>query len=146
MPVTTQLDLATQVQLGVTRGTALEGKVDDSFKGEGAESGHYLAVARQAEREGYPEIALALRQIGLEEAEHAARFCELNGRVDHSTKENLLRLLREEQASCKAKKETAMKAGESKAEEAHDVYDEAARDEARHAQGLAGLLQRYFNA
>jgi rubrerythrin len=142
----TQLDLASQVQLGVTRGTSLEGKVDDSFKGEGTETGHYIAAARQAEREGYPEVALALRQIALEEAEHAARFCELNGRVDHSTRENLLRLLKEEQASCKAKKEAATAARESKVEEAHDVYDEASRDEARHAQGLAGLVQRYFNA
>lgn len=146
MPVMTELDLPADVQLGVTRGTALEGQVDDSLKGEGAEVAHYLACARQAQREGYPEIALVLEQIGFDEAEHAARYAELNGRVDHSTKANLSRLVKEETASCQAKKDAATKAKENKLDEAHDVYHEAAKDEARHARELAGLLQRYFEA
>lgn len=141
----TGLDLARQEKLGVARATALEQQVDDSYKGEGMEVAHYLACARQAEREGYPEVSLALEKIAWDEAWHAARFAELNGRIDNSTAENLRRLVKEEQASCRSKAEWAGKASQNNLDAVHDVYDEAARDEARHAQSLDGLLKRYFS-
>lgn len=138
------LNLANQVKLGVSRGTPLEQPVDDSYKGEAVESSHYLACARQAEREGYPEVALALERIGGEEAVHGARFAELNGRIDDSTQANLERLVKEEQASCKHKAELAARAREAGLDQVHDLLDEASRDEARHAQALEGILRRYF--
>ncbi|MGE5554569.1 MAG: ferritin family protein [Betaproteobacteria bacterium] len=141
----TELELATEAELGATRATALEQPVDDGYKGEAVEAAHYLACARQAQREGYAEIGLALEKIGLEELDHAVRFAELNGRVDDSTQVNLARLLKEEQASCRHKVELARLAGEEGVEEAHDFYHESSRDEARHARALTGLLQRYFS-
>lgn len=41
----------------------------------------YLAMARQADREGYPEIAEAYKRYAYEEADHASRFAELLGEV-----------------------------------------------------------------
>jgi rubrerythrin len=139
-----ELDLGKEVRLGAARATAVEQPVDDSFKGEAVKAAHYLACARQAEREGQAEIGLVLERIGREELAHAARFAELNGRVDNSTQANLARLLKEEQASCRHQADLAGLAGEEGVEEVHDFYHESSRDEARHAQALEGLLRRYF--
>ena len=50
----------------------------------------YLAMARVAFREGYPEIGLYYEKAAFEEAEHAAKFAELLGEVlTDSTKKNL---------------------------------------------------------
>ena len=50
----------------------------------------YLAMSRQADREGYPEVAEAYKRIAFEEAEHAAKFAELLGEVVAAdTKANL---------------------------------------------------------
>ena len=66
-------------KIGVSKGTTVEEAVMANFKGETQEVGLYLAMARQAQREGYPEIAETLKRIAWEEAEHAARYAELNG-------------------------------------------------------------------
>ena len=61
-----------------------------NFEGECTEVGMYLAMARVAHREGYPEIGMYWEKAGLEEAEHAAKFAELLGEVvTDSTKKNL---------------------------------------------------------
>ena len=44
------------------------------FNGECGEVGMYLAMSRQADREGYPEIAEAFKRYAFEEAEHASKF------------------------------------------------------------------------
>ena len=62
-----------------------------NFEGECSEVGMYLAMARVAEREGYPEIAEAYKRYAYEEADHASRFAELLGEVvTDSTKKNLM--------------------------------------------------------
>ncbi|MEG2457067.1 MAG: NADH peroxidase, partial [Clostridia bacterium] len=61
-----------------------------NFEGECTEVGMYLAMSRQADREGFPEIGEAYKRIAFEEAEHASKFAELLGEVvDVSTKKNL---------------------------------------------------------
>ena len=61
-----------------------------NFEGECTEVGMYLAMARVAHREGYPEIGLYWEKAAWEEAEHAAKFAELLGEVvTDSTKKNL---------------------------------------------------------
>ncbi|MGF7184820.1 rubrerythrin [Desulfitispora alkaliphila] len=138
------MDLINEVKLGVTKGTPLEQAVDMNFKGENTEVGLYLAMARQAEREGYPEISECLKTIAWEEAVHAAHFAELNGAISESTKENLEKMLAGEQAANKGKKEAAKQAKDNDIDPAHDYFDESSRDEARHARSLKGLLDRYF--
>ncbi|SMB99157.1 Rubrerythrin [Thermanaeromonas toyohensis ToBE] len=137
-------DLINQVQLGVTKGTILEEAVEANFRGETTEVGLYLAMARQAQREGYPEIAEVLEKIAWEEAWHAAHFAELNGKISASTKENLEKMLDGEKHANRGKRESAVKAKENNIDQAHDFFDESSRDEARHAQALEGLLNRYF--
>ena len=131
-------------KIGVTKGTELEEIVEKEFKGETMEIGLYLAIARQAEREGYPEIANVLRKIAMEEAYHAARYAELNGMIKESLKENLEKMLEGEIKSNVHKREIALKAKELGIDEAHDMWDEASRDEHRHAEMLRGLLKRFF--
>ena len=61
-----------------------------NFNGECCEVGMYLAMARVAHREGYPELGLYWEKAAYEEAEHAAKFAELLGEVvTSSTKKNL---------------------------------------------------------
>ncbi|MDN5294315.1 MAG: rubrerythrin [Eubacteriales bacterium] len=138
------MDLVNENKLGVAKGTALQEAVDMEFKGETWEVGIYLAMARQAQREGYPEVAEVLKAIAFEEAWHAARFAELNGKISASTKENIEKMLKGELEANKGKREAAVKAKENGLDEVHDALDESSRDEARHARALQGLLERYF--
>jgi len=137
-------ELINENMLGVAKGTPVEEAVDANFRGETAEVSIYLAMARQAQREGYPEIAEVLKSIAMDEAWHAARYAELNGKISPSTKANIEKMLSGEQAANKGKREAAIKAKEAGVDEAHDFFDESSRDEARHAKGLEGLLKRYF--
>jgi rubrerythrin len=125
-------------------GTPLEKLVMNNFFGETKEVGLYLAMARQAQREGYPEIAEILKRIAWEEADHASRFAELNGIIKISTKENIQIMLHGELEANKGKREAAIQAKELNIDEAHNLFDESARDEARHALMLQGILNRFF--
>ncbi len=131
-------------KIGSAKGSAVEDAVNANFQGETAEVGLYLAMSRQAQREGYPEIAEALKSIAMDEAWHAARFAELNGKISESTKENLEKMLAGEQGANKGKKAASVKANEAGVEEAGNFFDESSKDEARHAMALEGLLKRYF--
>jgi rubrerythrin len=131
-------------KLGSAKGSAVEEAVNANFQGETAEVGLYLAMSRQAQREGLPEIAEALKSIAMDEAWHAARFAELNGKISESTKENLEKMLAGEQGANKGKKNASVKANEAGLEEAGNFFDESSKDEARHAKTLEGLLKRYF--
>jgi len=139
-----ELKLANEANLGATRGTELEAAVDQNFRGETFEVGLYLAMARQAYREGYPEVGEVLTRIAQEEAWHAAVYAELNGMIADSTAENIKRMLAGEQAANASKGETAKLARVAKNDPARDFFDESSRDEARHARALRGILTRYF--
>ena len=117
-----------------------------NFNGECMEVGMYLAMSRQAEREGYPEIAEAYKRYAFEEAEHAAKFAELLGEVlTSSTKKNLEMRAEAEHGACEGKLEIAKRAKELGYDAIHDTVHEMAKDEARHGRGFDGLLKRYFN-
>lgn len=138
-------ELINENRLGITKGSAIEEEVMRNFQGECSEVGLYLAMARQAQREGYPEVASTLEKIAWEESQHAAGYAELNGLISSSTKENLERMLKGETNANRMKRESALKAKENNIDPAHDLFDESSRDEARHAKALKGLLQRYFS-
>lgn len=116
-----------------------------NFTGECTEVGMYLAMSRQAEREGYPEVAEAYKRIAFEEAEHASKFAELLGEVlVADTKENLTARVMAENGACQGKKDIANRAKELGYDAIHDTVNEMCKDEARHGQAFAGLLKRYF--
>ncbi len=139
------MELINEHTIGVTKGTEVEEAVKANFHGECSEVGLYLAMARQAQREGYPEVAEALKTIAWDEAMHAAQFAEMNGLISESTKENIKKMLEGEIMANKGKKEAAKKAKACDCDPAHDFFDESSRDEARHARMLKGLLDRFFN-
>jgi len=114
------------------------------FMGEATEVGQYLAMARQADREGYPEIAAAFRQYAYEEAEHCAKFAELLGEVVWDTKTNLEKRMLAEAGACEDKFAIAKRAKELNLDAIHDTVHEMAKDEARHGAGFQGLYNRYF--
>ena len=133
--------------VGVAQGAPaeiLEG-LRANFEGECTEVGMYLAMARVAHREGYPEIGLYWEKAAFEEAEHAAKFAELLGEVvSTSTKENLRVRVDAENGATAGKFELAKKAKELGLDAIHDTVHEMARDEARHGKAFKGLLERYF--
>ena len=116
----------------------------NNYLGECGEVGMYLAMARQADREGFPEVAEAFKRYGLEEAVHAAQFAELLGEVVFDTKTNLEKRAAAEEGACHDKFELAKQAKALGFDAIHDMVHEAAKDEARHGAGFAGLLKRYF--
>ena len=117
----------------------------ENFAGECSEVGMYLAMARVAHREGYPEIGLYWEKAAYEEAEHAAKFAELLGEVvTDSTKKNLEMRVDAENGATAGKTELAKLAKELCYDAVHDTVHEMARDEARHGKAFAGLLKRYF--
>ena len=134
--------------VGVAQG-APEDIMEDlraNFTGECTEVGMYLAMARVAEREGYPEIAEAYKRYAYEEADHASRFAELLGEVvTDSTKKNLMMRAEAECGACSGKMDLAKKAKALNLDAIHDTVHEMAKDEARHGRGFEGLLKRYFN-
>ena len=116
-----------------------------NFAGECSEVGMYLAMARVAHREGYPEIGLYWEKAAYEEAEHAAKFAELLGEVvTDSTKKNLEMRVEAENGATAGKTELAKLAKQHNLDAIHDTVHEMARDEARHGKAFAGLLKRYF--
>jgi rubrerythrin len=132
--------------IGVAKGVdpeILEGLKAD-FMGECSEVGMYLAMSRQADREGYPEIAEAFKRYAFEEAEHAAKFAELLGEVVWDTKTNLEKRMAAEAGACEHKTRIAKLAKAQNLDAIHDTVHEMARDEARHGQGFTGLYNRFF--
>ena len=114
------------------------------FLGEATEVGMYLAMSRQADREGYPEIAEAFKRYAWEEAEHCSKFAELLGEVVWSTKENLEKRMMAEAGACDDKLRIAKRAKAMDWDAIHDTVHEMAKDEARHGKGFEGLYNRYF--
>ena len=116
-----------------------------NFTGECSEVGMYLAMARQAHREGYTEIGLYYEKAAYEEAEHAAKFAELLGEViTDSSEKNLEMRVEAENGATQGKFELAKLAKQYNLDAIHDTVHEMARDEARHGKAFAGLLKRYF--
>ena len=133
--------------VGVAQGVRQD-IIDDlraNFNGECSEVGMYLAMARVAMREGYPEIGMYWEKAAFEEAEHAAKFAELLGEVvTDSTKKNLQMRVEAENGATAGKTDLAKRAKELGLDAIHDTVHEMARDEARHGKALKGLLDRYF--
>ena len=115
-----------------------------NFEGECSEVGMYLAMARVAHREGYPEIGLYWEKAAYEEAEHAAKFCELLGECVWDTETNLKKRMEAEAGACEDKKRIATLAKKLNLDAIHDTVHEMCKDEARHGKGFEGLYNRYF--
>ena len=133
--------------VGVAKGVSEDIHMDlrANFEGECSEVGMYLAMARVAHREGYPEIGLYWEKAAWEEAEHAAKFAELLGEVvTDSTKKNLEMRIDAENGATAGKFDLAKRAKEQNLDAIHDTVHEMARDEARHGKAFEGLLKRYF--
>ena len=134
--------------VGVAKGVSEDILADlrANFEGECTEVGMYLAMARVAFREGYPEVGQYYEKAAFEEAEHAAKFAELLGEViTDSTKKNLELRVAAENGATAGKVDLAKRAKEANLDAIHDTVHEMARDEARHGKAFKGLLDRYFN-
>ena len=141
-----ELVFADEHRIGVAKDVdprIIEG-LNMNFTGECTEVGMYLAMSRQADREGYPEIAEAYKRYAWEEAEHASKFAELIGEVVWDTKTNLEKRMNAECGACEDKMRLARMAKEQNLDAVHDTVHEMAKDEARHGKGFEGLYKRYF--
>lgn len=142
-----KLVFADEHRVGVAKGLdpeVVEG-LRANFTGECCEVGMYLAMSRQADREGLPEVAEAYKRIAFEEAEHAAKFAELLGEVvDADTKLNLTKRVAAENGATAGKLAIAKRAKELGYDAIHDTVHEMCKDEARHGRAFEGLLKRYF--
>lgn len=144
---TGEMSWAAEHEVGAAQGASEDIMADlrANFEGECCEVGMYLAMARVAHREGYPEIGLYWEKAAYEEAEHAAKFAELLGEVvSPSTKENLKVRVEAENGATAGKFDLAKRAKAADLDAIHDTVHEMAKDEARHGRAFAGLLKRYF--
>lgn len=141
------LTWADEHKIGVAQGCDQEvwDGLKAHFAGECTEVGMYLAMSRQADREGYPEIAEAYKRIAWEEAEHASKFAELIGEVVWDTKTNLKKRMEAEAGACEDKKRIATKAKQLNLDAIHDTVHEMCKDEARHGKVFEGLYKRFFS-
>ncbi len=141
-----ELEFVTEHEIGIAKDTDEEMIKDLTahFNGECGEVGMYLAMSRQADREGYPEIAEAFKRYAFEEAEHAAKFAELLGECVWDTKTNLEKRMAAEAGANADKMRIARRAKQLNLDAIHDTVHEMAKDEARHGQGFQGLYNRYF--
>ena len=143
----TAITWADEHKVGVAEGLDEEvvAGLRENFNGECSEVGMYLAMARVAHREGYPEIGLYWEKAAYEEADHASRFAEMLGEVvTDSTKKNLEMRAAAENGATLGKTQLAKLAKEQGLDAIHDAVHEMARDEARHGKAFEGLLKRYF--
>ena len=143
-----ELTWAAEHVIGVAQGSSEDIMMDlrANFEGECSEVGMYLAMARVAHREGYPEIGLYYEKAAYEEAEHASKFAELLGEcVTNSTKKNLELRVAAENGATAGKFDLAKRAKAANLDAIHDTVHEMARDEARHGKAFEGLLKSYFN-
>ncbi len=140
------LEFATEHKLGDGKGASEElwAGLQEHFMGECTEVGMYLAMSRQADREGYPEVAEAFKRYAWEEAEHAAKLAELIGEVVWDTETNLYKRMNAEEGACEDKFRLAVRARKENHDAIHDSIHEMAKDEARHGAGFQGLYNRYF--
>ena len=143
---TGEREWAAEHVIGVAQGVSEDILADlrANFEGECTEVGMYLAMARVAHREGYPEIGLYWEKAAWEEAEHAAKFAELLGDVVWDTKTNLKKRMEAEAGACEDKKRIATLAKQQNLDAIHDTVHEMCKDEARHGKGFEGLYNRYF--
>ena len=144
-----EMKWAAEHEVGVGKAEGVPQEIIDglraNFNGECTEVGMYLAMARVAHREGYPEIGLYWEKAAFEEAEHAAKFAELLGEVvTTSTKKNLEMRVEAENGATAGKFDLAKMAKQHNLDAIHDTVHEMARDEARHGRAFKGLLERYF--
>ena len=139
------LTFADEHVIGVAKGCDEEmiKDLNNHFMGECTEVGMYLAMSRQADREGYPEVAEAFKRYAWEEAEHAAKFAELLGDCVWDTKTNLQKRKDAEQGACEDKKRIATRAKALNLDAIHDTVHEMCKDEARHGKGFEGLYNRW---
>ena len=145
--ITDEMNWADQHKIGT--GSNLDPEILEAlranFTGECTEVGMYLAMSRQADREGYPEVAEAYKRIAYEEAEHASKFAEILGEVVVAdTKANLQARVEAEYGACDGKKKLADLAKQQNLDAIHDTVHEMCKDEARHGKAFLGLLERYF--
>ena len=142
-----EMTWAAEHVVGVAQGASEDIMMDlrANFEAECTEVGMYLAMARVAFREGYPEIGLYYEKAAYEEADHASRFAELLGEViTDSTKKNLELRVAAENGATAGKFDLAKRAKAANLDAIHDTVHEMARDEARHGKAFQGLLERYF--
>ena len=141
-----ELSFVTEHEIGIAKGCDDEmiKDLNAHFNGESTEVGMYLAMSRQADREGYPEIAEAFKRYAWEEAEHASKFAELLGDMVWDTKTNLEKRMNAECGANADKMRIAKRAKELNLDAIHDTVHEMAKDEARHGKGFEGLFKRYF--
>ena len=122
------LSFADEHVIGVAKGCDEEmiKDLNNHFMGECTEVGMYLAMSRQADREGYPEVAEAFKRYAWD------------------TKTNLQKRKDAEQGACEDKKRIATRAKALNLDAIHDTVHEMCKDEARHGKGFEGLYNRYF--
>ncbi len=137
------IKLTIETGLGETKGTTLERSVKQTFTGETKEAGLYIAIARQAQRQGYGDIAEILKVLAMEEIDHAATCAELNGMITSDCFEDIRQMLEGEIFANNAKREDALKANELQIDAAKEFFNIAAKDEGRHARILEGILRKY---
>lgn len=105
--------------------------------------GFYLAASKQAEREGYSELAVYLGEVAEEEVKHLNNLSVLLVKLEKNTKKNLKKLQKiEKRVSRHTYPEMARIARDEGKEEIAALFEEMTKDEERHYLGIKGILKK----
>ncbi len=115
--------------------------MEKTFDSESNDIALYLAMSRKAEDEGHHEVASYLLNVAVDEAEHAAEFASLLGKIK-DTRTNLVNMLASEVKAEKDKWKASKIAISEGNEEAFQFFEKSMQDERKHKDGLRKVLSK----
>lgn len=130
--------------IGLTKGTNLEQKIDEMWKGEAMGAAAYQALAIVAEEKGLSELAIDLKEIATDEARHGGLYAALNGHTNENLRDTLIAMSSGEISASEKIKELSKAVSDLGLEDAAKSIMAAAEDEGRHAMVLKELVEKYF--
>lgn len=130
--------------IGLTKGTDLEKKIDEMWKGEAMGAAAYHAFAIVAEEKGLSELSEGLKKIAADEARHGGLYAALNGHTNENLLETLSSISDSEISGSEQIKVLSDAMHKLGFDEAAQAVKAAAEDEYRHGKIIKELIEKHL--
>lgn len=123
--------------------TAFEESLNKVITEKALRVGFYSLASRQAENEGYGELAVYFSELSLEELNHVQTLSMLNVKTERTTKKNIQKAMKMEKNAFRNTYPSIIGgASQLSDEEGIKILKQIIQDEERHFQGLRGLIKK----